>query len=164
MIRRPRTRNQAGSSDTRQGSAPVPSASAPDALAAAQPSVLPDVEPEGFVAEAERFVAAMAARYPNLRLDFSPSSVEHLDALLAESPARPDKGLVLGLGCYLGEVIRRDAGGTWLADGTLAGVGRVAEAFPLHRAHSRFAPSDHTERPPSLRDYLDAVLSASRAG
>ncbi len=164
MIRRRRATNQAGSPDARRGSAPVPSASAPDALAAAQPSALPDVEPEGFVAEAERFVADMSARHPNLHLDFTPASTQRLDSLLAESPLGTDKGWVFGLGCYIGEVIRRNAGGAWLPDGTLAGVGNVAETFPILRAHSRFAPSSRSEHPPeSLRDYLDAVLSASGA-
>lgn len=116
-----------------------------------------EVDPAGFPGEATVFVALMHDLAPELVLDRSPASVGDLEAFLA---ARFDDGqhapdsLQVGVGCYLGEVIRRAAGGTWTAEGTLEGLGPVTEAFPLARARARFerGPSEH------LGIYVETVL------
>ncbi|MGC1513575.1 MAG: hypothetical protein WA797_11735 [Acidimicrobiales bacterium] len=161
MFRRRRP-NTPEVSDTRhRGSAQVPSASAPDALASAQPTPAPDVDPAGYTAEAERFATAVSGRSPGLHLDFTPESVARLDTFMAGPGAMSGDGYVLGLGCYVGEVIRRNVGGAWVAEGTLVEVGSVAETFPLLKARAHCAPSSSHEAPEPLRSYLEAVLMAS---
>jgi hypothetical protein len=80
------------------------------------------LDPAGFPLEAERFATHHG-------LDFSVESVATL-------PPRADDAAVIGAGCYVGEVLRRELGGTWQADGTLAGVGHVAETSPLAKARA----------------------------
>ncbi|MCU1372861.1 MAG: hypothetical protein JWO68_147 [Actinomycetia bacterium] len=80
------------------------------------------LDPEGFPVEADRFAEHHG-------LDFSFESVGRL-------PALPDDAARLGAGCYVGEVLRRALGGTWQADGTLAGVGHVSETSPLAKARA----------------------------
>lgn len=80
------------------------------------------VDPAGFPVEADRFAAHHG-------LDFSIASVAAL-------PALTDEASRIGAGCYVGEVLRRELGGTWQADGTLAGVGFVAETNPLAKARA----------------------------
>ena len=81
-----------------------------------------ELDPAGFALEAERFAAHHG-------LDFS---VESVGAL----PDLPDDAARIGAGCYVGEVLRRALGGTWRADGTLVGVGQVAETSPLAKARA----------------------------
>ena len=77
---------------------------------------------------------------PALVLDHSAASVAALDDFLAERfdgrEAAPP-ALALGVGCYVGEVIRRTLGGAWADDGSLVGVGAVVETFPLKQARDR---------------------------
>ncbi len=96
-----------------------------------------------------------------MHLDFTPESVARLDTFMAGPGAMSGDGYVLGLGCYLGEVIRRNVGGAWVAEGTLVEVGSVAETFPLLKARAHCAPSSSHEAPEPLRSYLEAVLMAS---
>lgn len=148
--------------DTRhRGSAPVPSASAPDALASAQPTPAPDVDPAGYTAEAERFATAVSGRSPGLHLDFTPESVARLDTFMARPGAMSGDGYVLGLGCYVGEVIRRNVGGAWVADGSLVEVGSVAETFPLQQAGICCRRSNRHECPDLLQSYLATVANAA---
>ena len=81
-----------------------------------------NLDPAGFVAEAERFAA-------HHHLDWSVESVGLL-------PALADDAAVIGAGCYVGEVLRRAVGGEWQPDGTLAGVGFVSETQPLAKARA----------------------------
>lgn len=80
------------------------------------------LDPAGFPVEADRFAAHHG-------LDFTIDSVARL-------PPAADDAARLGAGCYVGEVLRRQLGGTWTADGTLVGVGHVAETSPLAKARN----------------------------
>jgi hypothetical protein len=80
------------------------------------------LDPAGFPVEAERFAAHHG-------LDFSIGSVARL-------PAIADDAGRVGAACYVGEVLRRELGGAWQADGTLAGVGHVAETHPLAKVRA----------------------------
>jgi hypothetical protein len=80
------------------------------------------LDPAGFAVEAARFA-------DHHGLDFSVESVASL-------PALRDDASVIGAGCYVGEVLRRAVGGSWQADGSLAGVGFVRETQPLAKARA----------------------------
>ena len=84
------------------------------------------LDPAGFPVEADRVAQ-------ELELDFSVASGATLQAWLRTN--RSDVAVVAA-GCYVGEVLRRTVGGTWQADGTLAGVGRVSETAPLAKARA----------------------------
>ena len=103
---------------------------------------VPPITDETFAEEAAVFVRVMADVAPGVRLDGSPASLEALDAALSASFGHPGmppapEALMLGVGCYLGEVIRRHLGGRWNAEGHLEGAGAAVEAFPLQRARRR---------------------------
>jgi hypothetical protein len=87
---------------------------------------VPELDPAGFVAEAERFAA-------HLGLDWSVASVERVAMLLRTDRSDP---AVIGAGCYVGEVLRRAVGGTWGPEGSLHGLGPVAETMPLAKARA----------------------------
>ena len=87
---------------------------------------MPELDPAGFVAEAERFAA-------RLGLDWSVASVERVATLLR---ADRSDAAVIGAGCYVGEVLRRAVAGTWSAEGSLLGLGPVAETMPLVKARA----------------------------
>ena len=84
------------------------------------------LDPEGFPVEADRFAEA-------LDLDFSVASVAKVQAALRLN--RSD-ALQIGAGCYVGEVLRRNVGGTWQADGTLAGLGAIVETSPFAKVRA----------------------------
>lgn len=84
------------------------------------------LDPDGFPVEADRLAQV-------LDLDFSVASVEKVAAALRLNRSDP---LVVGAGCYVGEVLRRRIGGTWQPDGTLAGVGKVSETSPLAKVRA----------------------------
>lgn len=67
-----------------------------------------------------------------LGLDYSVGSMSRVQAWL--TAARTDANALLA-GCYAGEVVRREAGGTWKPDGTITGVGHVAVTMPLAKAN-----------------------------
>jgi hypothetical protein len=97
---------------------------------------------------------------PSLVLDLSTDSVAALDAFLATSfdgRQEAPPALVLGVGCYVGEVIRHTLGGAWADDGTLTGVGRVVETFPLKQARERF----EQRTAGSLVTYVEAVQATA---
>ena len=84
------------------------------------------IDPEGFPVEADRLAA-------QLGIGFDLDGVARVQEALA---GRRTEALVVAAGCYVGEVLRRLVGGTWAADGTLVGVGQVAETSPLAKARS----------------------------
>ena len=84
------------------------------------------LDPDGFPVEADRFAQV-------LDLDFSVASVEKVQLALKANRSDP---MVIGAGCYVGEVLRRTLGGAWTEDGTLAGVGKVSETSPLAKARA----------------------------
>jgi hypothetical protein len=81
------------------------------------------LDPDGFPGEAERLAAELGV---GVDLD----GLRRVQAALA----RPTDALVVAAGCFAGEVIRRSVGGTWTADGSLVGVGAIAETAPLAKA------------------------------
>jgi hypothetical protein len=96
-----------------------------------------------FAAEADVFVRVLADLAPDLRLDFSLASIDGVEAFVARSFDPPGsqeipQSLEMGVGCYLGEALRRSLGGRWSAEGHLEDVGAVVETFPLQRAQKRF--------------------------
>jgi hypothetical protein len=84
------------------------------------------LDPDGFPAEAGRFAA-------ELGLDWSVASVARVERLLRTD--RTD-AVVIGAGCYVGEVLRREVGGRWGPEGSLLGVGPLAETMPLAKARA----------------------------
>lgn len=105
-----------------------------------------DVAPA--TAQAAAFVDIMGDLAPQVRLDFTPQSLKALDAFIgatfegpSASPA-PDS-LQADVGAYVGEVIRRNIGGTWSADGSLRDVGgEVSQIDSFGKARKRFANGD----------------------
>jgi hypothetical protein len=81
-----------------------------------------DLDPAGFAVEADRF-----AEQHGLELTL---------ASMGRLPELTDDAVRIGAGCFVGEVLRREVGGTWQADGTLVGVGHVAETSPLAKARA----------------------------
>ena len=96
----------------------------------------------GFPAEAARLAAALG-------LDYSVDSMSKVQAWLTS--ARTDGNALLA-GCYAGEVVRREVGGTWQGDGTITGLGHVSVTMPLAKAN---AGED-------LVAYVDEVLRYAR--
>ena len=105
-------------------------------------------------------VRVMADLAPSLVLDFSAASVTALDVFLAaafDGRQEAPPALVLGVGCYVGEVLRRTLGGAWADDGALTGVGRVVETFPLKQARDRIVDA----RAGALAAYYGSVRDAA---
>lgn len=142
--------------------APVPSASALDALEAAQPNSMPDLDPRGYTAEAERFAKAFTTRTHTLELNFTFESVERLDRFISRQAGKASDGFLIGLGCYIGEVIRRACEGTWSADGTLILSKGVSETFPLQVVEARCRGSASSQENGTLHDYVRTVMRTSR--
>ena len=84
------------------------------------------IEPEGFPVEGDRVAVALG-------LDYSVESVARVDEWLRANRSDP---IAVSAGCYVGEVLRRLLGGAWQADGTLSGLGNVAETSPLAKARA----------------------------
>lgn len=107
--------------------------------------------------------AAFVATWPGYDLDYSPSSVERLDRLIAEEyPDVADRdgqfrrARAVEIGGYLGEVLRRSLDGEWVqTDGgpslVVVGPGGEHQFAPVAAAAERF----RGER--SLREVYDAV-------
>lgn len=143
--------------------APVPSASAPDALESAQPIPLPDVDPEGYAEEAQRFAATLSTGRNKLAMDFSLESVDRLDRFIAKRGKVASDGFVIGLGCYLGEVIRSQCGGSWRADGALTFDSGVSEAFPIQVANDRCRGLSTAPSYGELRQFVSSIVTVCRA-
>ena len=116
-----------------------------------------------FAAEADVFVRVLADLAPELRLDFSLASIDALEAFVATTFDPPGSqeipsSLEMGVGCYLGETLRRALGGRWTAEGHLEGVGAVVETFPLQRAQKRFRDGPSV----SLAAFAASVAGAAR--
>jgi hypothetical protein len=124
----------------------------------------PEEAAAAFAEEAAVFVRALATLAPGLRLDWSLASIEDLERFVAatfDPPGSQDipESLPMGVGCYLGEVLRRAHGGRWSAEGHLEDVGAVVETFPLQRAQKRFWEGEAL----SLSAFAAAVSSTARA-
>jgi len=95
--------------------------------------------------EAETFVSIMRELAPEVRLDYSPKSLDELDAFITKrfeplGSRRVGDSLIVGVGCYVGEVIIRTIGGHWGSAGgpEVDEIGGVQAVFPLQKAVKRF--------------------------
>lgn len=94
------------------------------------------------------FCDLVSASY-GLELDYSPGSLSQLDDLIDSNfgPGSADdhSSLIVGMGCYLGEVVIRNHGGAWHADEeffrspAVVIEGRLqTHTFPISRVWRRF--------------------------
>lgn len=127
-------------------------------------------DPAWYGEEAGQFVDIMRNLAPDLRLDYTRTSVIALEQFVAATFDPPGstfvgEGLKVGIGCYIGEVIRRTVGGRWDAQGRpqINGIGEVEAIYPVQKVIKRFTngPED------SLVHYYDTIVryakpSASR--
>lgn len=109
-------------------------------------------------AEAELFASTMEELEPQLRLDFSLESLRRVDSMIAREydsdEAFPAESLIVGVGCYVGETIRRAYGGDWHdEDAAVVEIGQIAAIYPIQKAAKRFrfGPAE------SLSLYADTV-------
>ncbi len=117
-----------------------------------------------FAKEAEAFTAVMRDLAPELRLDYSPKSLEILDEFISkrfEPPGSkfvPDS-LIIGMGCYVGEVIIRNVGGHWNSSGKpeINDLGEIQVMFPIQKVAKRFSNGSVD----SLSFYYTTILSHS---
>ena len=67
----------------------------------------------------------VARNVSRVELDYSPGSLKYLDSLIpsdGEVEREPPEGVILAMGCYLGETIIRHLGGRWSWEGPDAGL------------------------------------------
>ena len=122
----------------------------------------PEEAAAAFAEEADVFVRTLAGLAPDLALDWSLASLDALEAFIAATFDPPGsqeipQALEMGVGCYLGEVLRRHHGGRWNAEGHLEQVGAVVETFPLQRAQKRFREGPAL----SIADFAASVSGAA---
>ncbi len=98
-----------------------------------------------FAKEAEIFTAVMLDLAPELKLDYSPKSLETLDEFISkkfEPTGSKSVGdsLLIGIGCYVGEVIIRNVGGHWNTSGKpeINDVADIQAMFPIQKVVKRF--------------------------
>ena len=132
------------------------------------------LEPEHAGQHAELVVTA-AAEIGDLHLDYSPASLEEVDAVV--EGFRHDgvslqelAELLVGFGCYLGEVVRRELGGFWQAEAELNEEDREAAGWmvlafsddvwcnPIGRVFGRFMNGDEDYLP----DFYECLLAERR--
>jgi hypothetical protein len=138
-----------------------------------EPAAPPPPRVEDLAAACVRFVAA---RY-GVTLDFAPDTLSFIDQWVrdtrAELERRPEVADVVqaSAGAYLGEVVRRTYGGSWVLAEDMAGwrvclsrvycafnpIGMVREALVLDRADGWQA---HFELDPGERDAIEQRLEA----
>jgi hypothetical protein len=132
--------------------------------------------PPGVAELAAACVRFVASRY-QATLDFTPDTLSLLDHWLREARVETNVGrdvielVQSAAGAYLGEVIRREFGGQWFAEGELSGwrlylstvycafnpIGMAREAVLLEPAEGWHA---HFELDPGERESVDARLAA----
>jgi hypothetical protein len=156
---------RAADADVPAEAAPLPPAD-PDATAAPPPAIAE------LAASCVRFVAS---RY-HTRLDFTPDTLSLLDQWVTDARAEA-KGLEVvelvqsAAGAYFGEVVRRQFGAQWFAEGDPSGwrlyLSRVYCAFnPIGMAREALllVPAEgwnaHFELDPGERDAVEARLEA----
>ena len=98
-----------------------------------------------FSQEARTFVSIMRDLAPALSLDYTARSIQALEQFIAQTFDPPGSkyvgdSLIVGTGCYLGEVIIRTLGGHWQVEGKpeINGLGQIQAIFPLDKAKKRF--------------------------
>lgn len=94
--------------------------------------------------EAEIFQSTMSNMLPDILLDYSPESLGYLENFIIgefdSGKSQFNQTLATGLGCYLGEVIIRNLGGQWNAEGKpeINKIGQIVAVFPIDKAIKRF--------------------------
>ncbi|CAG0931393.1 hypothetical protein TFLX_02134 [Thermoflexales bacterium] len=101
--------------------------------------------PLRFSQEAQTFVSIMHDLAPALSLDYTAQSIQALEQFIAQTFDPPGSryvgdSLIIGLGCYVGEVIVRLLGGRWSVEGKpeINGLGQIQAVFPLEKVKKRF--------------------------
>ncbi len=102
---------------------------------------------------------------PDLPLDYTAESIPALEQFIARQFDPPGskyvgENLIIGVGCYVGEVIVRALGGHWNTEGKpeINGIGPIEAIFPINKAKKRFenGPAD------SLVHYFETVARYAR--
>lgn len=115
--------------------------------------------------EAELFVTLMRDLAPTLQLDYSATSIQALEQLIAANFDPPGSSFVgdtlpVGVGCYVGEVVVRTLGGQWNVEGKpeINDIGPIQAVFPIQKAVKRFSngPED------SLHSYYATIARYAR--
>jgi hypothetical protein len=95
--------------------------------------------------EAGSFLALMSEMAPQLGLDYSVDSLQRLDQFISEHFEPPgskvvDENLVTQIGCYVGEVMIRQIGGSWAPEDKpeITGIGDMEAIRPLEKVRHRF--------------------------
>jgi hypothetical protein len=132
------------------------------------------LEPKYAARHAELVVTA-ADDVGELSLDYSPASLEEVDAVVEGfrqdgASVQELAELLVGFGCYLGEVVRRELGGYWQAEEDLdesdrAAAGWMVLAFgdclwcnPIGRVFGRFLQGEEDYLP----DFYESLLAERR--
>ncbi len=106
--------------------------------------MVPDAK-DRYGKEAEIFADIMRDLAPEVNLDYSPKSLENLDEFISKRFGPPGSAfvgdaLMIGMGCYVGEVIIRNIGGYWskLGKPEINEVNGIQAIFPIQKVVKRF--------------------------
>jgi hypothetical protein len=95
--------------------------------------------------EAKRFVEIMSDLAPEVRLDYSARSLSDLDAFILKRFEPPGskyvgESLMVGMGCYVGEVVICTIGGHWSESKgpEINGLGEIQAIYPIQKVVKRF--------------------------
>ncbi|MFC7548773.1 hypothetical protein [Plantactinospora sp. GCM10030261] len=118
-------------------------------------------------------IVAAAAEISGARLDYTPNSLDAVDGILGEmhrDAVRPEQvaETLFGFGCYVGEVMVRQAGGRWRTptaetDGLLTGFPFLVElsggtcVSPIDKVFKRVVNGDED----NIRFYYHALVTGT---
>ncbi len=95
--------------------------------------------------EAETFVKIVHELLPEIKLDYSPNSIDALEKIIMQKynplgSKYVGESLLIGMGCYLGETIIHNIGGKWSATGQfeINNIGEINVIFPVQKVVKRF--------------------------
>lgn len=95
--------------------------------------------------EAGVFLNIMDEMAPQIGLDFSPDSIQRLEDFIANTFDPPGSrqvsdSLILGIGCYVGEVIIRELGGCWNEEDRpeINDIQGIEAVQPIDKVRKRF--------------------------
>ena len=101
--------------------------------------------PNRYQKEAEAFVIIMKELASEVNLDYSNQSLSTLDSFISKKfePAGSKyvgESLIIGMGCYVGEVIIRNIGGHWSNSGEpeVNEIGEIKAIYPIQKVAKRF--------------------------
>jgi hypothetical protein len=117
--------------------------------------------------EAGTFLSIMGEMAPQIGLDYTIDSLQRLDQFISEHFDPPgskfvDETLLVGIGCYVGEVIIRHIGGHWNPEGKpeINEIGPLEAIQPIEKARQRFEQG----REHSLSWYYHAIQKQAYEG